>query len=98
MRLTLSECKNKIAEYKARCADLYGIERIGIFGSTARGDNRDDSDVDIVVSLSQPTFRIMNDIRQTLNELFDRHVDVVRYRQSLRSDFKRNLEKDVIYV
>ena len=37
-----------------------GINRIGIFGSVARGENTDNSDIDIVVDVSNPSFAVMS--------------------------------------
>lgn len=39
-----------LSEFKARYADKYGIERLGLFGSVARGEQTEGSDVDIVSS------------------------------------------------
>lgn len=36
-------------------ADRYGMKNIGVFGSTARGDARADSDVDLLVDYDAPT-------------------------------------------
>ncbi len=36
-----------LRDFKQNFADKYGILEIGIFGSIARGEDRDDSDVDI---------------------------------------------------
>ena len=43
-----------LARLRAREADLraMGIERLSIFGSTARGEERSDSDVDLAVRLA----------------------------------------------
>lgn len=43
-----------LRQYKESFADKYGIERIGIFGSVARGEQTKDSDVDIVVHRKCP--------------------------------------------
>jgi predicted nucleotidyltransferase len=38
-----------LRDYKREHAAEYGIERLGIFGSVARGEQTDDSDVDIYI-------------------------------------------------
>jgi len=38
-----------LRDFKQRFAEKYGILEIGIFGSTARDDAREDSDVDICI-------------------------------------------------
>ncbi len=34
----------------------FGVKRIGVFGSFARGDQKDPSDIDILVEFEKPTF------------------------------------------
>ena len=36
---------------------LFSVRRIGIFGSFARGEQKDSSDVDILVEFEKPTFK-----------------------------------------
>ncbi len=48
----LENIKQKIASRKDYLKDTYGVEEIGIFGSFARGDNTEKSDVDIAVELN----------------------------------------------
>ncbi len=75
-----------------------GINRIGIFGSVARGENTDNSDIDIVVDASNPSFAVMSKMRSLLQAIFEQEVDLVRYRQSLRPLLKQNIDKEAVYV
>ena len=84
--------------YKPKAAAQYGVTRIGIFGSVARQQNREDSDIDIVVEIEKPTLSLMYELREMLKALFGCEVDLVRFRESLRPLFKSNIQKDVIYV
>ena len=56
----------------------YGVKYAGVFGSVARGDDRPDSDVDILITLKQPVsllkFFALND---DLEEALRRKVDLV---------------------
>lgn len=52
MSLRLETIKEKIAQNKDYLKQTYGVEEIGIFGSFARGDNTEKSDVDIAIELS----------------------------------------------
>ena len=94
----LKECKSKLAEFKSQFGDKFGIIRLGIFGSVAREENNEDSDIDIVVEVKKPSLTIMYELEQSLKALFDCDVDLVRYRQSLRPLFKSNIQKDVVFV
>lgn len=57
----------------------HGIKSLAIFGSVARGDDTQDSDVDILVELSQPMslFRL-SDLRHRLKEILEvDHLDLI---------------------
>lgn len=96
--LRLQDCIQKLRDFKSDFGAKYGILRLGIFGSVARQQNREDSDIDIVVEIEKPTLSLMYELREVLNRLFDCKVDLVRFRDSLRPLFKSNILRDVIYV
>jgi hypothetical protein len=98
MALSLNVCKKRLKGFRKVYGASLGINRIGIFGSVARGENTDDSDIDIVVDVSNPSFAVMSKIRSLLQSLFDQDVDLVRYRNSLRPLLKQNIDREAIYV
>jgi hypothetical protein len=51
---TLEEIKKIIAEHKEEIRQKYGIVILGVFGSYARGEQKETSDVDILVELERP--------------------------------------------
>ncbi len=80
------------------CIKKFGINRIGIFGSVARNENTDSSDIDIIVDIDNPTLSLMYELKEILKALFKCEVDLIRDRKSLNPILKSNIEKDVIYV
>lgn len=96
--LILQDCINKLTEFKQTSAHKFGILKLGIFGSVARKDNTDDSDIDIVVEVEHPTLRLMYELKEDLRAILGCEVDLVRFRDSLRPLFKSNILRDVIYV
>lgn len=96
--LKLNDCIKDLEEYRNKYGSSLGINRIGIFGSVARGDNTEDSDIDIVVDVENPSFKSISEIRDQLQHLFGCNVDLVRYRRSLRPRLKQNIDKETIYV
>ncbi len=55
-----------------------GVEHLDVFGSQARGDATETSDVDVLVHMrGQPTLRALVAIRDRLEELLGRPVDVL---------------------
>lgn len=55
----------------------FSVRKIGIFGSYARGEEKETSDVDVLVEFEEPTFRNFMGLVFFLEELFDREVDLV---------------------
>ena len=55
----------------------FGVKRIGLFGSFARGEEKDSSDADITVEFDQPTFDNLMKLVFYLEELFHRKVELV---------------------
>lgn len=64
---------------EAHSSDLkkFGIRRIGLFGSHARGDNTQSSDLDFVVEFTEKTLDSYMDSKEYLETLFHRTVDLV---------------------
>jgi len=96
--LVLQDCINKLTVFKNTFGKQFGITKLGIFGSVARQNNTEDSDIDIVVEVEEPTLTLMYELKKMLVELFKCNVDLVRFRNSLRPLFKANILNDVIYV
>jgi predicted nucleotidyltransferase len=59
----------------------HGVVRAGIFGSAARGEARDGSDLDVLVEFEPGrTLFDLVDLRDELTEILGRDADVVTYR------------------
>jgi len=87
-----------ISVHKAEFEQKFGAKRIGLFGSCARGDVREGSDIDIVVELEKPDLFCLIGIKQMVEEAFDCKVDVVRLRDKMNEALRRRIERDAIYV
>ena len=96
--LVLQDCIQKLSNFKMMFAQKYGITKLGIFGSVARNEHSEQSDIDIVVEVKKPSLRLMYELKEALKQLFNCEVDLVRFRDSLRPLFKSNIQRDVIYV
>ncbi len=96
--LILRDCVTKLSEFKKTFGSKFGIVKLGIFGSVARNENTEASDIDIVVEVENPTLSLMYELKEALRSMFGCKVDLIRFRESLRPLFKANIQKDVIYV
>jgi predicted nucleotidyltransferase len=96
--LVLQDCINKLAAFKLSFGKQFGIKKLGIFGSVARQENTEESDIDIVVEVEKPTLSLMYELKEKLKELYHCDVDLVRFRPTLRPLFKSNILNDAVYV
>jgi predicted nucleotidyltransferase len=76
-----------------------GVRRLGIFGSYARNEARADSDVDVLVSFEpkQRTFENLYEVGETLEEVFQRKVDLVT-EDSLSPHIGPHILREVQYI
>ena len=87
-----------LRNYKNERANYYGIMTIGIFGSTARGDAREESDVDIVLRIREPDLFMLVGIKEELEERLHRPVDIVTYRDNMNLFLKKRIDEEAVYV
>ena len=87
-----------LKKYKDDFEKRYGVTRIGIFGSVARGEAKPDSDVDIVVEMEKPDLFYMVHIKETLENEFQRPVDIVHYRNKMNKFLKERIQSEALYV
>jgi len=94
-----SEYLNKLRQFKHQYSEEYGIERIGIFGSTVRGEQTENSDVDIYFESNKKLslFR-MGGLMYDLKTFFGVSVDIVHNTGRLPVAFKQRIEKEIVYV
>jgi len=88
----------ELRRIKPDLAKLYGVTKIGIFGSFARNEIREDSDVDVVVEMREPDLFYMVHIKETLEQSFKMPVDVIRYREMMNSRLKARIDREAVYV
>ena len=55
----------------------FGVRSLSLFGSSTRGEDTPESDLDFVVEFEKKTFDSYMDLKLFLEELFDRPVDLV---------------------
>ena len=94
MRFTLDEIREKAVPI----AQKYGVRRLGLFGSYARGEAREDSDLDFLIDEGKMRgliqyFGFVYDLEDT----FGCHVDVVM--DGIEDvDFLRRIQRDEVLL
>jgi predicted nucleotidyltransferase len=76
----------------------YAVKSLAIFGSMARGDDHEGSDVDVLVTFEgKATFDNFMGLKLDLEELFGRKVDLGTP-NTLRPEMRARVEKDLVNV
>jgi predicted nucleotidyltransferase len=86
-----------LREHKAEIAHDYKILTIGLCGSYARNEQRDDSDIDFVVEMSEADFFLRMKLAEHLSQVFGKEVQVLS-RAALRTFVWRCIQEDIRYV
>lgn len=94
---TLKQIIKTLEQKKPELQKKYPISRLGVFGSFARGDATETSDIDIAVEIIGPMGLNFVAMANEIEDLFGTKVDVVPTR-SIKPDFLPSIEKDIIYV
>ena len=81
---------DRLKIFKAQSASKYKIKFMGLFGSYARQQQDEKSDVDVFICLQEPDFFV--------EVLLHSSIDLVNFRESLRPTLKKNILKDAIYI
>lgn len=95
------KCNNALTLLRAVkpiLAQQFGVTQLALFGSTARDEARDDSDVDILVSFDGPaTSKRYFGVQFYLEDQLGCPVDLVT-EKSLRPELRPFIEKEAIHV
>ena len=83
---------------KSTSQEKYGITKLGIFGSVARGEQTDKSDVDICYEGQAPSLLTLDKIQSELEQLLDCKVDLVRVRENMNNLLRKRILRDGIFV
>ena len=86
-----------LSNHKQEFSAKYGVTRLGIFGSVARGEAGGAGDVDIVVEMPPDLFKMVH-MKEDLEDILTAPVDLVRYSRFLNDTLKRRIDHDAIYV
>jgi len=95
-----SQILNYLSSNKARFKKDYHLIRIGVFGSVARGDQNENSDIDLVVEFEENTsdlHTIKQQLRNEIQSKFNLPVDICREKY-IKPIFKQLVLSEVKYA
>ena len=87
-----------LGNFKKYNAEKYGIESLALFGSFSRGEQNDESDVDVLITLKAPSLFLYAEIQAALESVLKRSFDLVSSKARKREGFDKEISKDLIYV
>ena len=98
MILRRSQLHALLKKFKAQYAEQYHLRALGYFGSYARNEAGDKSDVDIVFDTDAPNLFDTAMMKQDLEALLGLPVDVLQLRGLTNERLKTRIEKEAVYV
>ncbi len=102
IKLSLTKCSIMITKEQKQTIlqylNPYNPNKVGIFGSYARGTEKENSDIDILINLQkQINLLELIELQLNLSDLLGIKVDLITER-SLNKHLRPIIEKDIIYL
>jgi len=76
----------------------YGIKSLRLFGSVARGEDHEGSDVDVFVDTETPNPFVLMEAKDFLEQRVGRSVDIIRNHKNLNPRLRSRIERDGVIV
>jgi len=96
---TLEDIKKVLAEHKEEIRKKYGVVILGIFGSYARGEQTETSDVDIIVELEKPIGLKFFEVWDYFETILGVRVDVLTLTALRQKNLLwESVKEDIVYV
>ena len=98
--LTMKTTQEYIATLKQHAPILrerFGMKSMSLFGSVARGEQREDSDVDVFVEMPV-TLRGVGGANAYLEQITGKHVDMIVSHRNLTPFFLNEVKRDGVRI
>ncbi len=88
-----------LKKHEDEIKEKYNVTKIGVFGSFARGEGKEGSDVDVLVEFREgyKTFDNYMELKFFLEDIFSHNVDLVTIK-ALKPQLKEDILQEVIYA
>ncbi|HTW91298.1 MAG TPA: nucleotidyltransferase family protein [bacterium] len=94
---TRTEIEQALREALPLLTSRYHVKRLGLFGSYVRGEQTDESDVDILVEFSAPIGWEIVDIKEHLERVLGMRVDLVTV-PALKPQYRERVLSEVLVL
>ncbi|MBX3008373.1 MAG: nucleotidyltransferase domain-containing protein [Melioribacteraceae bacterium] len=92
------EIIKKLSSYKKESEYHKKIKQIGLFGSFAKNNYTNQSDIDVFVKLKPAEMFTLIGIKNDLEKLFQRKIDIVALRQNMNKVLLNEIKQNGIYA
>lgn len=82
---------------KEKLSEKYAIKSIALFGSYARDEQKEDSDIDIMVEFTENIGIRFIDLADEIEKIVGLKIDLVS-KNGVKSKYLKSIEKDLNYV
>jgi predicted nucleotidyltransferase len=94
---TLAQVTNALSNHKYELSSKFHVEKLAIFGSFARNEQKKESDIDILVEFNAPIGIEFIDLANHLESILKLKVDLVS-RNGIKPKYFREIKNDLRYV
>jgi predicted nucleotidyltransferase len=96
---TLSEIKEILRKHKKELKEKYKVKSIAIFGSYARSEQKETSDIDILIDYYEPVSLLkLIELENYLSDLLGVKVDLITKNSIHNPYVKKSIEEDLIHI
>jgi hypothetical protein len=96
-RLSKENILDYLSRHKQEFQEKYHVEAIGLFGSYARDEATEESDIDIFVRMA-PDLLEMSGLKLQIEEELHKQVDLIREHKHIKPLLLKMIQKDIAYV
>jgi uncharacterized protein len=93
----LNQIQRTLSPHRNEIFSRFAVKNLAVFGSYARGDQRPNSDIDILVEFDRPVGIEFIDLADYLEKLLKRRVDLVS-RKGIKPKYYDQIKKNLEYV
>lgn len=93
-----NEIINELRKDLPTMQNLFGVEQIGLFGSYARNEQTESSDIDVLVKFREPQLKSLIGLLDFLENKFSKKIDIVTEGKQLSERFRRMVKSEIIYA